>query len=54
MSDGAGEAVVRDAAPARRGAVAFIFVTILLDMVALGVIMPVLGVKRGCPGQARA
>ncbi|MVT52185.1 MFS transporter [Bradyrhizobium yuanmingense] len=42
MSDGAGEAVVQHAAPAPRGAVAFIFVTILLDMVALGVIMPVL------------
>lgn len=29
-------------APVRRGAVAFIFVTILLDMLALGVIMPIL------------
>jgi len=31
-----------DASPARRGAVAFIFVTILLDMFALGLIMPIL------------
>ena len=42
MSDSAGEAVAASAAPARRGAVAFIFVTILLDMLALGVIMPIL------------
>jgi DHA1 family tetracycline resistance protein-like MFS transporter len=37
-----GEATAQEAAPIRRGAVAFIFVTILLDMVALGVIMPIL------------
>ncbi|MEY9569852.1 DHA1 family tetracycline resistance protein-like MFS transporter [Bradyrhizobium ottawaense] len=42
MSDGAGEATAQGAVPARRGAVAFIFVTILLDMLALGVIMPIL------------
>lgn len=42
MSDGAGEAAAASAAPAGRGAVAFIFVTILLDMLALGVIMPIL------------
>lgn len=42
MSNDAGEATARSAAPVRRGAVAFIFVTILLDMLALGVIMPIL------------
>lgn len=42
MSDGSGEATAQGAAPVRRGAVAFIFVTILLDMLALGVIMPIL------------
>lgn len=42
MSGEAGEAMARGAAPVRRGAVAFIFVTILLDMLALGVIMPIL------------
>lgn len=42
MSDEAGEAIAQGAAPVRRGAVAFIFVTILLDMLALGVIMPIL------------
>ncbi|MET3225673.1 DHA1 family tetracycline resistance protein-like MFS transporter [Bradyrhizobium japonicum] len=42
MSGDAGEAMARGAAPVRRGAVAFIFVTILLDMLALGVIMPIL------------
>jgi len=31
-----------EASPVRRGAVAFIFVTILLDMFALGLIMPIL------------
>jgi DHA1 family tetracycline resistance protein-like MFS transporter len=36
------EAAAEGAASARRGAVAFIFVTILLDMLALGVIMPIL------------
>lgn len=41
MSEGAGEAMTHNA-PVRRGAVAFIFVTILLDMLALGVIMPIL------------
>src|SRR4051794_26029191 len=34
--------MAQGAAPVRRGAVAFIFVTILLDMLALGVIMPIL------------
>lgn len=34
--------MAQSAAPVRRGAVAFIFVTILLDMLALGVIMPIL------------
>jgi MFS transporter, DHA1 family, tetracycline resistance protein len=42
VSNEAGEAVAQGAAPVRRGAVAFIFVTILLDMLALGVIMPIL------------
>ncbi len=42
MSGEAGEAIAQGAAPVRRGAVAFIFVTILLDMLALGVIMPIL------------
>ncbi|MGY8662650.1 TCR/Tet family MFS transporter [Bradyrhizobium sp. UFLA05-109] len=42
MSGKAGETISSDAAPIRRGAVAFIFVTILLDMLALGVIMPIL------------
>lgn len=42
MSGEAGEATAQGAAPVRRGAVAFIFVTILLDMLALGVIMPIL------------
>ncbi|MGY3359478.1 hypothetical protein ACVWZK_006141 [Bradyrhizobium sp. GM0.4] len=42
MSNDAGEAMAQGAAPVRRGAVAFIFVTILLDMLALGVIMPIL------------
>ena len=42
MSEQAGEAIAQGAASVRRGAVAFIFVTILLDMIALGVIMPVL------------
>lgn len=42
MSGEADEAVAESAAPVRRGAVAFIFVTILLDMLALGVIMPIL------------
>ena len=42
MSEQAGEAIAQGAAWVRRGAVAFIFVTILLDMIALGVIMPVL------------
>ncbi|MBW8857826.1 MAG: tetracycline resistance MFS efflux pump, partial [Bradyrhizobium sp.] len=42
MSNEAGEAMAQGAAPVRRGAVAFIFVTILLDMLALGVIMPIL------------
>ncbi|MDE5441783.1 MFS transporter [Bradyrhizobium sp. CSA207] len=42
MSEPAGEAIAPGAAPIRRGAVAFIFVTILLDMLALGVIMPIL------------
>jgi len=42
VSEQAGEAIAQGAASVRRGAVAFIFVTILLDMIALGVIMPVL------------
>jgi len=42
VSGEASEALASDAAPIRRGAVAFIFVTILLDMLALGVIMPIL------------
>lgn len=42
MSGETGEAMAQSAAPVRRGAVAFIFVTILLDMLALGVIMPIL------------
>lgn len=42
MSERAGEAIAPGAAPIRRGAAAFIFVTILLDMLALGVIMPIL------------
>ncbi|MBR0713723.1 TCR/Tet family MFS transporter [Bradyrhizobium liaoningense] len=42
MSGDAGRAIAGDAPPVKRGAVAFIFVTILLDMLALGVIMPIL------------
>jgi DHA1 family tetracycline resistance protein-like MFS transporter len=42
VSDETREAVAQGALPIRRGAVAFIFVTILLDMLALGVIMPIL------------
>jgi DHA1 family tetracycline resistance protein-like MFS transporter len=42
VNDGAGEVTAQGAVPARGGAVAFIFVTILLDMLALGVIMPIL------------
>ena len=42
MSGEASDAIARDTAPIRRGAVAFIFVTILLDMLALGLIMPIL------------
>ncbi|WGD49041.1 TCR/Tet family MFS transporter [Bradyrhizobium sp. CB1650] len=42
MSEGTSGAIAPDAAPVRRGAVAFIFVTILLDMLAIGVIMPIL------------
>src|SRR3954468_19718916 len=41
MSDAASAPAV-ETPPARSGAVAFIFVTILLDMLALGIIMPVL------------
>ena len=41
MSEGASESIV-EASPVRSAAVAFIFVTILLDMFALGLIMPVL------------
>jgi DHA1 family tetracycline resistance protein-like MFS transporter len=41
MSERASETIV-DALPPRRGAVIFIFVTILLDTLALGVIIPVL------------
>ncbi|MBR0827934.1 TCR/Tet family MFS transporter [Bradyrhizobium manausense] len=42
MNGDAGQAIAVDAPPIKRGAVAFIFVTILLDMLALGVIMPIL------------
>ena len=42
MSEATGPARVTRTAPARGGAVAFIFVTILLDMFALGLIMPIL------------
>lgn len=42
MTADGGGAVAVDAPPVKRGAVAFIFVTILLDMLALGVIMPIL------------
>jgi DHA1 family tetracycline resistance protein-like MFS transporter len=42
VSEEAGDAIAPAAASIRRGAVAFIFVTILLDMLALGVIMPIL------------
>jgi DHA1 family tetracycline resistance protein-like MFS transporter len=42
VNDRAGEAVTEPAAPVRRGAVAFIFVTILLDMLALGLVIPTL------------
>src|SRR5689334_14085833 len=42
MSEQASTAVAQGAAPVRRGAVAFIFVTILLDMLALGLIIPIL------------
>lgn len=42
MSGDAGQAIAGEAPPVKRGAVAFIFVTILLDMLALGVIMPIL------------
>jgi DHA1 family tetracycline resistance protein-like MFS transporter len=41
VSEGASESVV-EASPVRSGAVAFIFVTILLDMFALGLILPIL------------
>ena len=40
MSGEASEAAV-EASPPRTSAVAFIFVTILLDMLALGVVIPV-------------
>ncbi len=42
MSEATEPASVTRTAPARGGAVAFIFVTILLDMFALGLIMPIL------------
>jgi DHA1 family tetracycline resistance protein-like MFS transporter len=38
----AGPASTVEASPVRGAAVAFIFVTILLDMLALGLIMPIL------------
>ncbi|MEA2908021.1 MAG: transporter, family, tetracycline resistance protein, partial [Bradyrhizobium sp.] len=41
MSEGASDDAV-EASPVRSGAVAFIFVTILLDMFALGLILPIL------------
>ena len=42
MSEAAEPHIGSGAAAARGGAVAFIFVTILLDMFALGLIMPIL------------
>jgi DHA1 family tetracycline resistance protein-like MFS transporter len=42
MSEGATPASVIAASPVRGGAVAFIFITLLLDMFALGLIMPIL------------
>src|SRR5438270_9826324 len=42
MSEQASTAVADDKPPVRSGAAAFIFVTILLDMFALGLVMPVL------------
>ncbi len=42
MTEQASDAIVNEAPQARTGAVAFIFVTILLDMLALGLIMPIL------------
>ncbi|MDE2330270.1 MAG: TCR/Tet family MFS transporter [Bradyrhizobium sp.] len=42
MSEAAEPASVSEASSARGGAVAFIFVTILLDMLALGMVMPIL------------
>src|SRR5258707_14524497 len=42
MNEQASTAVADDKPPARSGAAAFIFVTILLDMLALGVILPIL------------
>ena len=41
MSEGTREGVV-EASPARSAAVAFIFITILLDTLALGLVIPVL------------
>jgi hypothetical protein len=42
MSEPASSAVADDKPPVRSGAAAFIFVTILLDMLALGLILPIL------------
>src|SRR5881275_1774066 len=42
MSEQASTAVADDKPPVRSGAAAFIFVTVLLDMLALGLIMPIL------------
>src|SRR5690242_8279772 len=42
MSEPASAAVADDRPPVRSGAAAFIFVTILLDMLALGLIVPIL------------
>src|SRR5438046_2657081 len=42
MSEQASTAVADDKPPVRSGAAAFIFVTILLDMLALGLILPIL------------
>lgn len=42
MTEQTSEDIAGDAPPVRTGAVAFIFVTIMLDMLALGLIMPIL------------
>ena len=42
MSEQASSVAADDKPPVRSGAAAFIFVTILLDMLALGLILPIL------------